>query len=111
MENVNIQQKGICYPYSECYLINNYKPDAVRIGIAIIFIVYCIAGKFGGQNVWRIYSFQAFGGKKVWRMNRSAKGLSMVTTNLVWRIADDSPNSPNFLPPNFPAIRYTYNNP
>ena len=31
-------------------------------------------------------------------MNRSAKGLSMVTTNLVWRIADDLPNSPNFLP-------------
>ena len=43
---------------------------------------YRIAGKFGGQNVWRIYSFQAFGEKKVWRINRSAKGLSMVTTNL-----------------------------
>ena len=25
---------------------------------------YHIAGKFGGQNVWRNYSFQAFGGKK-----------------------------------------------
>ena len=25
---------------------------------------YRIAGKFGGENVWRIYSFQAFGGKK-----------------------------------------------
>ena len=49
--------------------------------IQVVFI-YRIAGKFGGQNVWRIYSFQAFGGKKVWRMNRSAKGLSMVTTNL-----------------------------
>ena len=43
---------------------------------------YRIAGKFGGQNVWRIYSFQAFGRKKVWRVNRPAKGLSMVTTNL-----------------------------
>ena len=47
-----------------------------------MYLYYRIAGKFGGQNVWRIYSFQAFGGKKVWRMNRSAKGLSMVTTNL-----------------------------
>ena len=25
---------------------------------------------------------------------------------LVWRIMDNSPNSPNFPPPNFPAIRY-----
>ena len=25
---------------------------------------------------------------------------------LVWRIADNSPNSPNFPPPNFPAIRF-----
>ena len=25
---------------------------------------YCIAGKFSGENVWQIYSFQAFGGKK-----------------------------------------------
>ena len=36
---------------------------------------YCLAGKFGGQNVWRTYSFQAFGGKKVWRMTRPVKGL------------------------------------
>ena len=34
-------------------------------------------------------------------MNRSAKGLLIVTTNLVWRIADNSPNSPNFLPTQF----------
>ena len=33
--------------------------------------------------------------KKVWRMNRSAKWLLIVTTTLVWEIADDSPN---FLP-------------
>ena len=26
--------------------------------------IYRIVGKFGGENVWRIYSFQAFGGKK-----------------------------------------------
>ena len=25
----------------------------------------CIAGKFGGKNVWRIYSFQAFGKKSL----------------------------------------------
>ena len=31
-------------------------------------------------------------------MNRSAKGLLIVTTNLVWQIADNSPNSSNFLP-------------
>ena len=25
---------------------------------------YCIVGKLGGENAWRIYSFQAFGGIK-----------------------------------------------
>ena len=43
-------------------------------------IMYRIAGKLGGMNVWRIYSFQAFG-KKVWQMNRSANGLLIVTTS------------------------------
>ena len=57
-----------------------------------IFMV-SIAGKFGGENVWRIF-FQVFGGKKFgeW-ICRSVKGLSMVTTNLVWQITDDLPNS------------------
>ena len=39
--------------------------------------------------------------KIVWRMNRSAKGLLILTTNLdglVWQIADDMPNLLNFLP-------------
>ena len=27
------QNSKICYPYSDCYLINHYKTDAVRIGI------------------------------------------------------------------------------
>ena len=27
--------------------------------------VYRIVGKFGGENVWRIYSFQAFGRKSL----------------------------------------------
>ena len=38
--------------------------------------------------------------EKNWQMNRSARGLFIETTtlnSLVWRIADDSPNSPNFL--------------
>ena len=43
--------------------------------------MYHIARKFGRENVWQIYSFQMLG-KKVWRMNRSAKGLLIVTTNL-----------------------------
>ena len=29
--------------------------------------------------MWQVYSFQVFG-EKVWRMNRSAKGLIIVTT-------------------------------
>ena len=29
-----------------------------------ILVEYHIAGKFGGENVWWIHSFQAFGGKK-----------------------------------------------
>ena len=41
--------------------------------------------------------------EKVWQMNRSASGLVIVTTNLVWRIADDLPNSPNFLPAKLPC--------
>ena len=33
--------------------------------ILVIYIAtYRIAGKFNGENVWQIYSFQAFGGKK-----------------------------------------------
>ena len=34
-------------------------------------------------------------------MNRSAKGLLIVTTTLVGHIVDDSPNLPNFLPAKF----------
>ena len=50
----------------------------------------CNAGKFGGE--------------KLWRMNRLSHMVIIITTIvwmvLVWRIDDDSPNSPNF-----PAIR------
>ena len=61
-----------------------------------------IAGKFGGGKVWQIDSFQAFGERKVWQIDRSANRLLILSTNLYWGIADDSPNSPNF-----PAIRYS----
>ena len=43
----------------------------IRNGYLLLLLIlllaamtYSIAGKFGGQNVWRIYYFQAFGGKK-----------------------------------------------
>ena len=42
--------------------------------------------------------------KKFWRIIRSDKGLLIVSITLdglVWRIMDDSPNLPNFPPPNF----------
>ena len=55
-------------------------------------IMYHIAGKFGEFTLFRRLA------EKVWQMNRSAKELLIVTNNLVWRIADDSPNLPNFLP-------------
>ena len=32
--------------------------------ISLFYFLHRIAGKFGGENVWRIYSFQAFDGKK-----------------------------------------------
>ena len=80
----------ICVNILEQYICTNV-PYSGKVGRA-----ECLANLLF-SNVWR---------KKVWRMNRSAIGLSMVTINLVWQIADDSPNSPNFPPPNFPAIRY-----
>ena len=41
---------------------------------------YRIAAKFGGENVWQIYSFQAFGEKSL--ANGSAKWLLIVTITL-----------------------------
>ena len=79
--------------------VKNIYPGLGLVTLEFAISTYRIAGKFGGQNVWRIYYFQTFGKKKVWQMNRSAKGLSMVTINLdvfSWRIANDSPNLPNF---------------
>ena len=37
--------------------------------------------KFGGENVWRIYSFKCLA-EKIWQMNKSAKGLLIVATTL-----------------------------
>ena len=34
--------------------------------------------------------------KSLWQMNGSAKGLLIITTNLVWKITDNLPNSSNF---------------
>ena len=52
------------------------------------------------SSIWR---------KKIWRINRSTNRLSIVCTNLlVWRITDDSPNSPNFSPSKL--SHYTVNN-
>ena len=66
---------------------------------------YRIAGKFGGENVWQIYSFQAFGEKKFgeWISQMVINcnyyfGWLLLCMALVWRIADDFPNSLNFLP-------------
>ena len=46
--------------------------------------------------------------KKVWQISRSTKRSLIVSTNLVWGIMDNSPNSPHFPLPNFPAIRYIH---
>ena len=42
--------------------LNYYKASITSM--TITKFCYRIAGKFGGQNVWRIYYFQTFGGKK-----------------------------------------------
>ena len=43
--------------------------------------VYHIPGKFGNNNVWQKWMDKHFS-EKVWQMNRSAKRLLIVTTNL-----------------------------
>ena len=69
-----------------------------------LYIFTCrIAGKLGGDNVWRYRMDADFGKKIVWRMNRLAL---IVTTNLDWQNANDSPNLPNFPP--VKHSQYTY---
>ena len=53
-------------------------------------------------SIWR---------KKVWQMNRSAKGLLMVTTNLdgfSLMNCRNSPNLPNFLPAKLSRYTVTF---
>ena len=47
------------------------------MGVLYMFI-YRIVGKFGGENVWQIKGLV----EKVCQMNRSAKGLLIVTITL-----------------------------
>ena len=63
------------------------------------------SGKFWQGETLVNAPFLSIWRKKVRLMNSSANRLSIVTTNLDgfslanhWRIGDDSPNSPNFLP-------------
>ena len=42
--------------------------------------IYHIAGKFGGKNIWQIYSFQVFGRKKFGGWIDQPKGYIIVTT-------------------------------
>ena len=61
-------------------------PDQAACDVHMRYAYVCIriAGKFSVENVWRIYSFQAFV-EKVWRMNRSVKGLLIVNT-ILWTV-------------------------
>ena len=60
-----------------------------------VSFLYCL---YSGK-VWR---GECLANLSIWQrqMNRSAKGLFIETTNLVWQITDDSPNLSNF-----PTIR------
>ena len=58
--------------------------------------VYCIVRKFGRQKLWQIYSSWVFGNEKFGEWIRHK--VTIITTSLVWQIADDLPISPNFFP-------------
>ena len=41
----------------------------------IVIMLFAIVGKFGGENLWQIYSFQVFGRKSLANeYSKSAKG-------------------------------------
>ena len=65
-------------------------------------IGYRIARMFGKENIWQSYSFKVFGRKKFGEWIDRPKDYLLkllIWMILVWRITDDSPNSPpNFLP-------------
>ena len=68
--------------------------------------MYRIVGKVGRDNASRIDSFQAIG-EKLWRINRSAKGLLIVATNLNgFSLANRLQVCQTFYPPNFTTIQY-----
>ena len=57
------------------FLLQLYKQLAI---IGTRMIDYCIAGKFGGDNVWQKWTDKDFGD---WRINRSVKRLLTIITN------------------------------
>ena len=68
------QQKFLTVNYSRtmvCMKIHNYT----------VLVMYHIAGKFSGENVWRIYYSKCLA-EKILQMNRSAKGLLIATTTM-----------------------------
>ena len=69
----------MCVCVCACVCVRACLCLCVHVCIFYVLIPYHIVGKFGGENVLQIYSFQVFG-KKVWRINRSANGLSIETT-------------------------------
>ena len=66
-------------------VLSNITITTTILLIALLEIIdlkpYHIVGKFGGENVWRIYFFRVFGGK-VWWMKRLPNRLLIVNTNL-----------------------------
>ena len=50
-----------------------FRLESVKVLINV-GIIYCIVGKFGGNNVWQKYMDKDFG-KNAWRMNKLTKRL------------------------------------
>jgi len=47
------------------FRVINHKKLIFGLHVHFLQSIYCIAGKFGGAKVWRIYSFRAFGKKSL----------------------------------------------
>ena len=89
---------GVC-----TLLSHNISHHSFHSSSPLIICIYCLGGKVGRENVWRIILFKHLA-KKVWRINRSAEGLLIVTTTLdgFSLVNRQQP----FYPPNFPTIRH-----